>query len=66
MKPAELATAVVSIPVIAAFLVTAMTLPANPVAPAPAAKTEAPVVTTLTVADEIVVVAKRNVANGSS
>lgn len=66
MKPAEIATAVVSIPVVAAFLVTAMTMPAQPVAPAPVAAIEAPVVTTLTVADEIVVVAKRNVANGSS
>lgn len=66
MKPAEIVTAVVSIPVVAAFMVTAMTVQAQPVAPAPVAAIEAPVVTTLTVADEIVVVAKRNVANGSS
>jgi hypothetical protein len=65
MKPAEIVTAVVTLPVVAAFLVSAMADRAEP--PAPAAITaEAPIdaqgATTLTIADEIVVEAKRPVA----
>jgi hypothetical protein len=65
MKPAEIATAVVSIPVIAAFLVSAMTVRAEPVIPAPVA-TEVPQAGPVSIADEIVIEATRNVANRSS
>lgn len=66
MKPAEIVTAVVSVPVVAAFIVSALAGPAE--RPAPAAITvEAPAATVAdNVAEEIVVIAKRAVANTSS
>jgi len=65
MKPAEIVTAVVSIPVVAAFLVSAIAGPAERPAPV-ALKIEAPAAVADNVAEEIVVIAKRAVANPSS
>lgn len=65
MKPAEIVTAVVSIPVVAALIVSAIAGPAEQPAPA-AIKIEAPAAVAENVADEIVVIAKRAVANPSS
>ncbi len=65
MKPAEIVTAVVSIPVVAAFLVSAIAGPVERTAPA-AIAIEAPASVADNVADEIVVIAKRAVANPST
>lgn len=62
MKPAEIVTAVLTIPVVAAFLVSAMTDRVEPSVPA-AITAEAPSAFAQNVADEVVVVAKRAVAN---
>lgn len=69
MKPAEIVTAVVSIPVVAAFIVSAVAGPverAAPVATMIETPLYAPASVAVNVADEIVVVAKRSVANSSS
>lgn len=58
MKPAEIATAVITIPVVAAFLVATMAAPVDVPAPATAA-VEMSAALTQNVAEEIVVVAKR-------
>jgi hypothetical protein len=55
MKPAEIVTAVVSIPIVAALLVSAVTAPVEPLVPTKAA----PAAIAQNVADEIVVVARR-------
>jgi hypothetical protein len=63
MKPAEIVTAVVSIPVVAAFVVSALAAPAEPPAPV-APRTElSQAAAPLNVADEIVIVAKRAAAS---
>lgn len=69
MKPAEIVTAVLSVPVVAAFLVSAVAGPAERPAPAAVAieaSVSAPASFADNVADEIVVIAKRAVANPSS
>lgn len=58
MKPAELVTTVVSVPVIAALLVSALSAPVEMPSP-PQAAYEAPAAFAQNVAEEIVVVAKR-------
>lgn len=65
MKPAEIVTAVVSFPVVAAFIVSAIAGPAERPSPA-AISIETPAAVADNVADEIVVIAKRAVANPSS
>lgn len=62
MKPAEIVTALVSIPVVAAFVVSMMAAPAAMPSPSSVA-TDAPAAVAQNVAEEIVVVAKRVVVD---
>lgn len=62
MKPAEIVTAVVSIPVVAAFLVSALAAPVEIPSP-PKSAVEAPAAFAQNVAEEIVIVAKRVAIN---
>jgi hypothetical protein len=64
MKPAEIVTAVVSIPVVAAFLISAMASPVETPVPTKTS-IEAPAALAQNVADEVVVVAKRAAAQPS-
>jgi enamine deaminase RidA (YjgF/YER057c/UK114 family) len=65
MKPAEIATAVISIPVVAAFLVSTMIASVDVPAPAKAA-VETSAAATQNVAEEIVVVARRASADSAT
>ena len=62
MKPAEIVTALVSIPVVAAFVVSVMTAPVEAPTP-PKMATDVSAAFAQNVADEIVVVAKRAAAS---
>jgi len=68
MKPAEIVTAIVSFPIVAAFIVSAVASPAErPASAAIAVETTMSVPAVAdNVAEEIVVVARRAVANPSS
>lgn len=66
MKPAEIVTAVVSIPVIAAFVVSALAGPTEAPAPVQIVAKAPETAPFIYLADEIVVEAKRAVANPSS
>ncbi len=65
MKPAEIATAVISIPVVAAFLVSTMIASVDVPAPAKAA-VETSAAAAQNVAEEIVVVARRARADSAT
>jgi hypothetical protein len=65
MKPAEIVTAVISFPVVAAFIVSAIAAPAARPVPA-AIAIEAPAEVAHNVADEIVITAKRAIVEQQS